>query len=399
MHVLTIICSGGWMPEHLSAGWRRIGWAVTEFLYGTHMGKSWSNEGLKENRDVNARLLDVAQRLKSEGRLDLIFAVIYDDVLTVETVIALRRLGVPLVNYHVDLVGQWYRILRTGKYFDLVACAHHDHWNALRRAGVRPYYMPMAANPRDESEPTDIARFDDVLYLGSPWVYRREILAELARRGIPLRIYGHNWCPTKATINTIKEPDPSKMQPPAKNLHDLRHYLIDRIREEGVAGVAESLAQRVAHVSRVAIPAEVPPENVRGTYLEQDFVGLVRGAAVNMGFTHFKGKAGSAKEQRQVRLREFEVTMAGGFYLTQDCEQLRELFRVGEEIETWNEVDDLHDKIAYYLRHPQERERIAAAGRARTLHEHTWESRFRGLLTALGIAVSDPAKTTIHNSL
>ncbi|HEY9875171.1 MAG TPA: hypothetical protein V6D12_17185, partial [Candidatus Obscuribacterales bacterium] len=109
------------MPANLSEGWRRLGCEVEEFFYGTHMGKSWSAEGLRENQKINEELLATAKHLKAEGRLDLIFAVIYDDVLAVETAQQLRALDVPMMNYHVDLVGQWYRILRIGKYFDRVA--------------------------------------------------------------------------------------------------------------------------------------------------------------------------------------------------------------------------------------------------------------------------------------
>jgi len=171
MHILTVLCKGSWMPINLSEGWRRLGCLVEEFFYGTHMGKSWSVEGLRENEQINAQLLATAKRLKAEGRLDLIFAVIYDDVLEVETAQQLRTLDVPMVNYHVDLVGQWYRILRIGKYFDRVACAQTDHWSGLRRAGVRPYYMPMAANPPLSSVASSASSidFDGVIYLGSPW--------------------------------------------------------------------------------------------------------------------------------------------------------------------------------------------------------------------------------------
>lgn len=85
MHILTVLCKGGWMPKNLSEGWRHLGCSVEEFFYGTHMGKSWSADGLRENHRINAQLLATAKRLKAEGRLDLIFAVIYDDVLEVET--------------------------------------------------------------------------------------------------------------------------------------------------------------------------------------------------------------------------------------------------------------------------------------------------------------------------
>lgn len=378
MHVLTILCKGGWMPINLSEGWRRLGCSVSEFFYGTHMGKSWSTEGLRANHQLNAQLLATAKRLKAEGCLDLIFAVIYDDVLEVETAKQLRALDVPMVNYHVDLVGQWYRVLRTGKYFDLVACAQRDSWSGLRRAGIRPYYMPMAANPNaTENESTAVAiPFEGVLYLGSPWPYRCQVLADLAQQGVALRIYGNNWL--------RQTPDSAQAQPLIKNLHDLRYYLYSRIREEGLQGIKEVIQRRL----HPALPlrsqsAELPTDCIKGSYSYSIFVSLVRGAAINLGFTHFSGTPGTLAERRQTRLREFEIPMSGGFYLTQDCPQLRELFVVGENVATWDNLPDLHEKIQYYLNHPSERQKIAQAAQAYCLQHHTWTNRFSNLLREL----------------
>src|SRR4051812_17167441 len=114
MTVLTVLCEGGWMSQNLAEGWRRIGFDVEEFFYGSHMGRRWDNVGKSRNLDINQRLIQTAERLHREARLGLIFCVIYDDVLDVATIKTLRRFDVPIVNYHVDLVGQWYRVLRTG---------------------------------------------------------------------------------------------------------------------------------------------------------------------------------------------------------------------------------------------------------------------------------------------
>ncbi len=380
MHVLTILCKGGWMPANLSEGWRRLGCSVEEFFYGTHMGKSWSAEGLRENQQLNAQLLATAKRLKGEGRLDLIFAVIYDDVLQVETAQELRALDVPMVNYHVDLVGQWYRVLRTGKYFDRVACAQMDSWSGLRRAGIRPYYMPMASNPSVtiQSSTTAPIPFDGLLYLGSPWLYRRQVLANLAQQGIPLQIYGRNWL--------RQTPDPANAQPLGKNLHDLRYYLWPRLQEEGWSELLGTIRKRLQKASPPASAStELPTDCIKGSYADADFSPLVQGAAINLGFTHFQGTPGTPAERRQVRLREFEIPMAGGFYLTQDCAQLRELFQVGEQVVTWNDLSDLQDKIRYYLDHPAERQKIAQAGQAHCLQHHTWVNRFRHLLQELNL--------------
>lgn len=368
------------MPKNLSEGWRRLGCSVEEFFYGTHMGKYWSADGLRENHRINAQLLATAKRLKAEGRLDLIFAVIYDDVLEVETAQQLRALDVPMVNYHVDLVGQWYRVLRTGKYFDRVACAQRDYWSGLRRAGIRPYYMPMAANPPTWGHQSVAASipFEGALYLGSPWPYRRQVLADIAQQGIPLQIYGHNWL--------RQTPDPANAQPLGKNLHDLRHYLLPRLREESWTEFLATIRRRLQRTPPPpGVSTELPTESIKGSYSSADFIPLVQGAAINLGFTHFRGTPGTTAERRQVRLREFEIPMAGGFYLTQDCEQLRELFRVGEQIATWNELPDLRDKIHYYLNHPNERQKLTQAAQSHCLQNHTWANRFRQLLQELNL--------------
>ncbi len=384
MQVLTVLCGGGWMSNNLSEGWRRLGCKVEEFFYGSHMGKAWDRRGLRENKQVNTRLLATARRLKAEGRLDLIFAVIYDDVLEENTAKELRKLEVPMVNFHVDLVGQWYRILRTGKYFDRVACAQEDHWSGLIRANIRPYLMPMAANPETSQSAvsTDLPEFEGLLYLGSPWLYRREVLVHLAQLGLPLRIYGHNWL--EKGVGSAK-PQP---QPWRKTSHDIRHYLLPRVREEGRPDLETTVRNRWnIHPPFKSTLASSLNGCVRGAYETTEFTSLVRGAAINLGFTHFSGAPGTKFERRQVRLREFEIPLAGGFYMTQDCLQLRQLFNPGCTVETWNNLRELKEKTQYYLAHPAERLRIARQGQEHCIKNHTWAIRFAELLRELKLSL------------
>jgi len=48
-------------------------------------------------------------------------------------------------------------------------------------------------------------------------------------------------------------------------------------------------------------------------------------------------------------------------------------------------VDDLIQKIRYYLQHPDETEAIRRKGRERALCEHTWEARFARIFRLLGL--------------
>ena len=381
MQVLTVLCRGGWMPGHLSEGWRRLGAEVHEFLYGTHMGRDWSAGGGAERARIQSGLLALARRLKAEDRLDLVFAVIYDDMLDEDTARALRALDVPMVNYHVDLEGQWYRVLRTGRHFDRLACAQEVHWAALRRAGIRPWLMPMAANPpREPAGTVDELAHDGVLYLGSPWLYRRVVLAELAAAGVPLRVRGHGWQSTPASAPAAAGG--------AKLRHDLRHYLWPRLREEGAGELAAVLRERRA--ARTVLRSRqisLAPGVLGGPYAQESFASLVRGAAVNLGFTHFSGEPGTRRERRQMRLRDFEIPMHGGFYLAQRAPELAAHFREGEHVAAWDRVDDLIDQARHYLARPAERARMAAQAALHARAFHTWDVRFRGLLAELGVTI------------
>ena len=61
-----------------------------------------------------------------------------------------------------------------------------------------------------------------------------------------------------------------------------------------------------------------------------------------------------------------------------------ELFRDGVHLVTYRASEDLLEKVRYYLEHDEERERIAAAGRAEVLAKHTYRHRMEEMLGAVG---------------
>lgn len=80
-----------------------------------------------------------------------------------------------------------------------------------------------------------------------------------------------------------------------------------------------------------------------------------------------------------VHERPFLILAAGGFPLTDDRECLSELF-TSEEVATYGSLEELRDKISYYLTHDAERKKMADAGRKRVLSSHTYEHRAREIL-------------------
>lgn len=95
-----------------------------------------------------------------------------------------------------------------------------------------------------------------------------------------------------------------------------------------------------------------------------------------------KGRADVLKGKKtyQIKGRDFEVPMTGGFLLTDYNESLREFFKFGKEIETYKSPSECLSKIRYFLRHENVREKIALAGYRRARKDHTYVKRFRNIL-------------------
>lgn len=78
-------------------------------------------------------------------------------------------------------------------------------------------------------------------------------------------------------------------------------------------------------------------------------------------------------------MRLYEATGMGTLLLTDKKDNLCELFEVGEEVVAYKNNTDLIEKIKYYINNESERERIAKAGQARTLRDHTYLKRMKEL--------------------
>lgn len=81
-----------------------------------------------------------------------------------------------------------------------------------------------------------------------------------------------------------------------------------------------------------------------------------------------------------VNPRTFEISGCGTLQLSDIRHDMDQLYSPGTEIETYGSYDELMDKIDYYLRHEEERQRIALNGLIRTRKDHTYHKRLSTML-------------------
>ena len=95
------------------------------------------------------------------------------------------------------------------------------------------------------------------------------------------------------------------------------------------------------------------------------------------------GGIGHCLDFCSLKLRDFDVPLSGAFYLTSFCNDLLSEYVVGKEIESYNNIDDLVEKVHYYLENSVEREFIAQRGYKRALNSHTYKIRIEHLIQKL----------------
>lgn len=83
----------------------------------------------------------------------------------------------------------------------------------------------------------------------------------------------------------------------------------------------------------------------------------------------------------RVNMRMYEATGAGTLLLTDKSDKSDVEYFVDEkEVVTYSSAHDAAEKVKYYLKHEEERKKIALAGQARTLQEYNFENNTKKML-------------------
>ena len=344
------------------------------FRYGTSVGEFYSIRRRADRTSRNRDLVEAAHRLATSPGLDLIFCYVYDDFLEVPSARALRDIGVPLVNYNVDMTNQWYRQIEIAPHFTRLLCAQKANMHLLSRYNPNTRYFPMAARAALAGGDDVRVLSDAITFVGAPTPYRCRVLGHLEQLGVPIAVFGRGWVEGHMASPATGWP---------KFVHDALWYGWPKFRAEGTEGVWRAIRRRLPHRTNGTMRPD--PAALHGFVMTPALSALYRGSAINLGVTRMIDHDSWRLAPTQVKLRDFKVPLAGGFYLTEHVPEYAEHFAIGTEVETWTSEQELVEKARFYLAHPESRQAVAAAGRRRARRDHTWSARFAELFRDLDL--------------
>lgn len=84
--------------------------------------------------------------------------------------------------------------------------------------------------------------------------------------------------------------------------------------------------------------------------------------------------------QTGIPLRVFDVFGAGGFLITNYQSDLLGVFEPGQDLVVYEDSEDLRNKVEFYLKNPEERERIAGNGYEKVKEYHSYKVRIGTIL-------------------
>lgn len=324
-----------------SAPWRNVGWAARQVFRRTGRGPPVNQ--------LNQHVLRAAR----ESSPDIVWAE-KQEFLTEETVQALRAGGARVVHFTPDPYF-WLNWRRTGRmdqalpsYDVLVYCKRYEH-DAYSALDLPLVYMPLGYcdevhRPLRSSGPEWNC---DIGFLGGWEPRREEHIRQLLVGGLDVKIWGGYW----------------------DFLVDGQWSLRRQIILAQLAGEGPFRIRRDALIAGAWRGGEVYAD---------DYARALSGAKIGLGFLR-------TTWPDQHTTRSFEIPACGSMLLADRTDEHAELFREGAEAEFFSTPDELADKAAYYVRHDEERARIARAGYDRCIKsQYAYIHRLAAALKAIG---------------
>ncbi len=362
-----------------------LGCETASFFY--HLENYDEDDGFKE--ELSLRL--------SGGPFDFVFSINYFPVIAevchdVGLPYVCWTCDSPLISMHHDSVFLPENFIFE---FDLAAC------KMFKQMGVEHvWHLPLAVDvgrvERLLSEAMDLGDYEnEVAFVGN--LYERNAYDELeeklpeylrgyfaAAMQIQSNTYGGNVFDDALTPEVLSQLSQYfSLEKSPGSFSDLGLIFSTTVLGYKVARMQRLEALRSLGAGRgVSLYTESPVEEMPGVFFRggvdywDELPKVFYGTRVNLNLTIPNIRSG-------IPLRVWDVLGAGGFLLTNYQAESAMYFKEGVDFVSFYDRGDMKEKAEYYLRHEDERRRIAAHGRETVRAGHTYRDRVSEMLGIL----------------
>lgn len=347
--------------------------------------------------DVSPEFERVIEAKIHENHYDMVFTVNYFPLISN----ACKRAGVKYVSWTCDnpLISMYHESV----YNDCNYIFTFDKTNYLEFKGMgveHIWYLPLAVdvNRLDTimEEAQDLAKYQgDVAFVGS--LYERNSYDKLKNR-LPDYLKGYFDAVMEAQMN-ISGANIVESMLTTDILEQLQQYFeLEKsegsFSDLGLIFQTTVLGFKIAEVERRRALIELSKHYRVNVYSNSDVSDLLRiqycgsvdywsempkvfhASKINLNFTIPNIKSG-------IPLRIWDVLGSGGFLLTNYQAEIPYYFKEGTDLVCFDGIDDLREKVGYYLTHEEERQEIAYNGYQKVKREHNYIERIQTILDTI----------------
>ena len=311
---------------------------------------------------------------------------------------------VPYVCWSVDspvpelfsnaLKNEWNRVF-------LFDRAQYEFFRPLNPEHI--FYLPLATNVKRwenvilNMTEDDVAKYDaDVSFVGSLYTekcrYDTLTISPYTQGFVDglmeaqLKVYGYNFIPDNLNDRVISEiaaADPDFYEG-NDTYTDTRRYLVSHqyIGMKLAALERERTLNRLAEHFHVTLYTHSDTSPLKGVDCRSgvntltEMPKVFHASKINLNMTMRPIETG-------LSLRVWDILGCGGFLLTNFQAEIPEYFEIGKDLETYESMEELEQKVQYYLTHEEDRIEIAINGYEKTAKLHTYELRLAEMIRIL----------------
>jgi spore maturation protein CgeB len=284
---------------------------------------------------------------------------------------SIKSIGVPTANFSCNNTHQFYLIEKISPFFDFNLHSEKNSDIRLREIGANPVWFPMAANPKYYFPGKGTFKYD-VSFVGAAYAKRAFYVNQLVKDKINIDCFGPNWLINKP-YGKLK-----KLTKEAERTKWLLQALFSFSPAKRI-----SLSSKINQFDFLGNLRKVNAGRFHYPVSDIEMISIFNTSKINLGFLEVYSDKSQQTVQQHLHLREFEVPMCGGLYLTNYSDELAEFYVPEKEVIMFHNEYELVDKVKYFLNNPGDAEKIRHAGYLRASRCHTYQKRFTDLFEKL----------------